>query len=437
MYNLITKKPALPCFLCFIYALVNPLDFRLMGMRVTGGEPIALIGIIILLQYLPIIPLRPIFRSVVIILLYIVGTAVSDLVIHQNHYELFLRGVAKPLFILMIFLFFYICFCLNPKSYKYYLYTAPFAILIYLIRPPKDEFEESVTVYNYFVSVIGPVLFLNVRLVSSVLYTKARLLSVLCFLALAPLMALYGSRSDAFLCILVAVIFFVVMLIKRTRYTGGVGKGKMIFTGCVALLTILGIYNIYIFAAPKGYLGEMQMMKYERQTQTVFGNSPLGLILSGRTQSVALFLAGKENPIWGLGSWPDIYTYYVEALAYADNSLALDRFVDNVPYLHASGHSAVLGSWASCGIFGLIFWLYLAIKASVIFKNVIVNETLLTPWLIPACVMFYWHWAFSPIGTGARQGAGIFLALSAAFFSVKASDHVRAAYYEAFKIPKK
>ena len=82
-----------------------------------------------------------------------------------------------------------------------------------------------------------------------------------------------------------------------------------------------------------------------------------------------------------------------------------------------------------------MFWLYLAFIVSKVMLRLIRDETLLTAWYIPACIFFYWHWAFSPIGTGTRQGAGIMIALYAAFLAANSIPEVRMRFYRECRLP--
>jgi hypothetical protein len=84
---------------------------------------------------------------------------------------------------------------------------------------------------------------------------------------------------------------------------------------------------------------------------------------------------------------------------------------------------------------GALFWLYIAYVVYRIFLKIMQDETLATPWFLPACIFFYWHWAFSPIGTGARQSAGIYLALYAAFFSTSSLAYIRGKFYQQCRLP--
>lgn len=432
------QRVTLPCWLCLLYSLVNPLDFRFLGPRMTGGEVVAFIGIFLLLPSLGRINFKPLLLPFAILALYAIGVICSDLIYHNNYFELFYRGFAKPLFIIMIALFFYTCFSLAPRSILFYLYGIPLAILIYLIRPPKDEVLETATAYNLFVSQYGPVLLTWARFAGATLYSKSKLIAAIPFFALLPIMGLFGSRSDALLCFLAGSAFVAMAFLKDPRRPRmHLSFAKLSGVAAVVTIAISSFYVFYIYAAPSGLLGEMQKQKFTQQTQTRFGASPLGLLMSGRTEAVAMALAIKDSPVFGLGSWPVLTDYYYEAADYSGDSRAVKLLLASGGGGRSSGHSAILGSWTTVGFMGAIFWFYLAYVVYRIFLRLIRDETLLTAWYLPMIFFFYWHWAFSPIGTGARQGAGIFIAMYAAFFAASSIPSVRARFYRECRLPGK
>lgn len=430
------QRVTLPCWLCLLYSLVNPLDFRLLGPRMTGGEVVAVLGLFLLLPQITRVNFKPLLVPMSILSLYAIGVICSDLIYHHNYIELFYRGFAKPLFIGMLALFFYICFSLAPRSILFYLYGIPLAILIYLIRPPKDEVLETATAYNLFVSQVGPVLIVWARFIGASLYARSKVMAALPFFALLPIMALFGSRSDALLCFLAGTAFVAMAFLKgRNRPRIRLTFAKLAGVGTVALLTISSFYVFYIYAAPSGLLGDMQKQKFAAQTQTRFGASPLGLFLSGRTEAVALGLAVVDNPLFGLGSWPILTDYYYKASEFSGDAKAIKRLLADGGGGRSSGHSAILGAWATAGILAAVFWLYLAYIVYRILLRLIRDETMLTAWYLPMIFFFYWHWAFSPIGTGARQGAGIYIAMYAAFFAANSIPAVRMRFYKECRLP--
>jgi hypothetical protein len=429
-------RVTLPCWLCLLYSLVNPFDFRLIAARVTGGEAVALFGLVLLLPQFAKVNFRPLLVPVCMVVLYAFGVIACDLY-NDNYMQLFMRGIAKPMFIGMIMLFFYVCFSLAPRSILFYLYALPIAVLVFLVRAPKDVLDEGyITEYNRFVTQFGPILITWARLGGAVIYAKSKLLAGAVYAVLFVFLALFSSRSDALLAFMVGGIFVLLAFIKdpqraRIRIT----TGKIVLIGIVGLMFMSLFYGAYVYGAPRGMFGEMQREKFVKQSQTQFGASPVGLVLSGRTESVALLLAGADRPIFGLGSWPILTDYYYEASAYSGDSRAIKMLLDSGGGGRSSGHSAVLGGWVTAGILGLCFWLYLAYIVYRIFLKIVQDETLLTPWFLPACIFFYWHWAFSPIGTGARQGAGIMLATYAAFLATNSIPSVRARFYRECRLP--
>lgn len=426
----------LPCWLCLMYSLVNPFDFRFLGARLTGGEVVAMLGLLMLLPQFPKVSFKPLLVPFTMIALYAVGVIACD-VYNDNYMELFIRGFAKPVVVGIICLFFYVCFSLAPRSLLFYLYALPIAVLVFIFRAPKDVLDEGyITDYNRFVSQYGPILIMWARFGGATVYAKSKLLAGGIYGLVFVVLALFSSRSDALLAFMTGAIFVVLAFIKDPRRARiRITTGKIALMGIVAVVLMSLFYSVYVIGAPRGYFGEMQREKYEKQTQTQLGASPVGLVLSGRTEAVALLLAGLDRPIFGLGSWPVLTDYYYDASAFSGDSKAVRLLLASGGGGRSSGHSAILGAWVTAGILGAVFWLYIAYVVYRIFLKLVQDETLATPWFLPTCIFFYWHWAFSPIGTGARQGAGIYLALYAAFFAAYSLPHLRARFYKECRLP--
>ena len=429
-------RVTLPCWLCLLYALSNPFDFRLLGPRMTGGEVVASFGLVLLLPQFAKVNFRPLVVPIIMIILYALGAIVCDLY-HDNDLEFFMRGFAKPLFIGVICLFFYVCFSLAPRSLLFYLYALPLAVLVFIFRAPKDLLEESyIGEYKRFVSQYGPILILWARFGGSLGYAKSKLVPAVIYGVLFVVLASFSSRSDAMLAFVTGAIFLFLAFSKsrkRLRFKFSIRRGLLIAILIGVFVSIF--YGAYIYGAPRGYFGDMQREKFATQSQTRFGTSPIGFIMSGRTKSVAALLAIADHPMLGLGSRPSLMNYYYEATSYSGDSKEIESLLHKGNFSYSSGHSSVLGAWLAAGIFGALFWLYLAYVVLRNLYKILQYETLATPWFLPAFIFFYWHWAFSPIGTGARQSAGIYLALYAAFFSASSLAYIRGQFYQQCRLP--
>ena len=271
----------LPCWLCLMYSLVNPFDFRFLGARLTGGEVVAMLGLLMLLPQFPKVSFKPLLVPFTMIALYAVGVIACD-VYNDNYMELFIRGFAKPVVVGIICLFFYVCFSLAPRSLLFYLYALPIAVLVFIFRAPKDVLDEGyITDYNRFVSQYGPILIMWARFGGATVYAKSKLLAGGIYGLVFVVLALFSSRSDALLAFMTGAIFVVLAFIKDPRRARiRITTGKIALMGIVAVVLMSLFYSVYVIGAPRGYFGEMQREKYEKQTQTQLGASTVGLVLS-------------------------------------------------------------------------------------------------------------------------------------------------------------
>lgn len=124
---------------------------------------------------------------------------------------------------------------------------------------------------------------------------------------------------------------------------------------------------LYQTAATSGWLGEEALKKYEGQTK---GNTSMwALIMGGRMESFAGFLACIDKPIIGFGPWARDTKGYVRDFIFKFGTdedkdawilseyYAMQTGTYGMPTL-LPGHSHIEMFWISYGIFGLIFWLY-------------------------------------------------------------------------------
>ena len=70
------QRVTLPCYLCMLYSLVNPLDFRFMGPRMTGGEVVAIFGLFLLLPQIGRVNFKPLLLPFFVLALYALGVIV-------------------------------------------------------------------------------------------------------------------------------------------------------------------------------------------------------------------------------------------------------------------------------------------------------------------------------------------------------------------------
>ena len=129
------------------------------------------------------------------------------------------------------------------------------------------------------------------------------------------------------------------------------------------LFFVIGFASSYIYkyAVKRGYLGEVEEIKYARQTER--GEGIFALILSGRSDFFISMFAAFDRPILGWGTHAlDMNGYMVDfARKYGtdkgmEDALRWAKIMGGTPRLPM--HSHLTGFWCWHGIFGGLFWLY-------------------------------------------------------------------------------
>ena len=197
---------------------------------------------------------------------------------------------------------------------------------------------------------------------------------------------------------------------------------RHLFVVSASLLVGLSMaYGLYTWAAPKGYLGELQEKKFEGQANmSRFGNTPWGLILTGRHSVYAAVLGVLDRPFLGVGAWSggETFDYYIEAvydLGFDVDADSLAAQLDSNSFgaaVSGAGHSVIFGEWLEQGIGAAVFWIAAWVMYAKLFLYFFRKPSMLTPLLGASFLGFTWGWLFSPIGVSTRITIGLILAFT-------------------------
>ena len=173
---------------------------------------------------------------------------------------------------------------------------------------------------------------------------------------------------------------------------------------CVAIIGIFCMYTLYRVAATQGWLSDEALDKYEYQTAGKSGI--MSLVMGGRGDSFIGLLACRDKPIVGWGPWAEDvgWRYRDEFLSKYGNEndyrillrVMNENYYDSGKRNLISAHAYITEFWVWCGIFGLLFWLY------VIF--VLIRYLRQDSWVVPQWFMwiasaipgYFWGIFFSP-----------------------------------------
>ena len=386
------------------------------GVRIPVGELLAFASISFLLGSVKWNHYQvPLFSVVAVLGLWFFGVCISDFIngIPLNY---FLKGLAKPVWCGLWMLFF---IGVLSRDYRA-LYAYPIGLTVaglqnYFFPQAWTTYYVSAGEYEAaafgLVPLVLPVL-LSVSLYS---YHKLPLLSAFIYLIGAFLFAyLSVPRSTTAICLLIFLVLLYIWSLKLRRVqVRKIPFVRVFLFGVLFFCLSYLIFEIYVWAASNGWMGEFQRQKLEAQSDTIFGNSLLGLLLDGRTSVFAAILAIIDRPLVGFGSWQANFLseYYLEAFNMIGTNAAEYQMLGSSGQLPGAGHSIFFGVWVENG---LIAALSLAIIGFWMFKellNVVFRENPFASLFVSMALFFSWSYFFSPFGVESRLVIGLLLAL--------------------------
>ncbi len=169
-----------------------------------------------------------------------------------------------------------------------------------------------------------------------------------------------GSGRSASLATFISVVL---ILIGRKDRRTMFSISKHVVLILISLIMVIFIFKIgYQFAAPRGWLGEEAVKKFERITNNR-NNGFLGFLISGRLHTFIGLRACFDRPIMGFGSKAiDRWGYTERMLDRYGNAQDYENYINAVKtgMSHSiPAHSHIVASWLDCGIFGLVLWCYI------------------------------------------------------------------------------
>lgn len=413
--NILDKKFSLGlCSLLFCVGALSQFDVTLIA-RVPLSELLAFGSIPFLLSGARYGKIAHRLTPVIgVLLIWVLGIILSDL-FNDFYFLRFIRAFMKPLFCGFWMLFFIGVILRDFRAIMFYPMGKVLAGVQNYLAP--RSFSEGYMQAGGYEAVsygLMPIITASCLAVALLLYRKSRLWAVVMFLSAAcAILALGAPRSAAGITILNAgTIFYIWWTRSRGRKIYHLTKGRLFALGSLAVVGALSIYYAYVFAAGAGWLGELQYAKLINQQDTVFGSSPLGLILGGRTYVFAAILAIIDQPLLGYGSWTGwmMSDYYFEAVSLVGtNATDLQRLTD-LGGGGMAGHSILFQGWLENGILCAIALCVIAYWVGREFLLMIACDNRITPWVVALSTSFAWAFLFSPFGVGTRVMIGLFLA---------------------------
>ena len=359
-----------------------------------------------------ILRLAPVFLT---FLLWFFGVIISDF-INNTPTDFFVRGIMKPIFSFLWLLFFLNLIRIEHRA-LFFLPAGLFFAALQNFFFPRGYSMEFVSSDGYAAVSVGlvPVLAALALAASSYIYTRNKLLAAAPFVICAIIMMVAGAPRSAFALLLLnagLIVYIEVTERKFSRRSLMRQLGKLFILFTISVVGMLLIFYGYVLMASHGLLGELHLKKFEAQSSTIFGASPLGLIMSGRAYVFAAILAIIDNPFIGYGSWSGVFM--TDFYFYAISLLETDVSVINRSLLlntGKAGHSILFTAWMENGILAglamiiICYWIFKEyLKVFLIGSNY-------GPLLITFGTSYLWAFLFSPFGIPERMTIGLFLAI--------------------------
>jgi len=242
----------------------------------------------------------------------------------------------------------------------------------------------------------------------------AALVSIICMADAIVSLALTARNN--FLAEFVAAVLLASTLFSPTRRILHIAIIRYPIAGVAGGLLAIYLAGLaYVTLAESGTLGSTAYEKL--QTQQVRGVDPvLGLFIGGRSEYNTSFVAIKDSPIFGHGSWfrsAYYYSYYVDSVHQFGSPEQINQVDSTVSVGEplVPTHSHLFGSWVESGIIGAVFWL-LALWTSfrALQRSVDLTSTIHVI-VIVTFFQFVWNILFSPFGGSARLSAAVLIVL--------------------------
>jgi hypothetical protein len=386
------------------------------GVRIPVGELLAFVSLPFLLQSIRwSVYQTSLFSASAVLVVWIFAVCLSDF-INGTSLNFFVKGLAKPIWC-ALWMFFFIG--VLARDYRA-LYAYPAGSVVaglqnYFFPQAWTEYYFSRGDYNSTAFGSVPLITTLILFIAVYAYRKSPLISAIAYFLCAFFFVYLGAqRGTTAICLLVFLTLAYMWSLRLRQI-----RIRKIPVGRVILILIFffgasyAIFEAYVLIASHGWMGEMQQQKLEAQSDTIFGNSLLGLILDGRTAVFAAMLAIMDRPFLGFGSWQANFLseYYFEAFSIVGTSALEYQRLGSSGISAGVGHSIFFSAWVENGLLAAIS---LAIIGYWMFKellNVVFKDNPFAPLFISMALFFFWGYFFSPFGVESRLVIGLFLAL--------------------------
>lgn len=384
-----------------------------MAIRMPISELLAFGSLPFLINSVDFSPYLPRLKVVIgLLVLWLLGSVISDFA-NANLFQRALRGFSKPIFVFLWTLFFVI---ILQKDYRLLLFgvLGEFLSSIQNYLLPQSFTAEYISAGGYEAAAFGltPIIEASFMCAAAWFYIKYKLFSATSYFLMALVFALIGApRSQMAMALMSSFMIGYLWWTLSGRRGIQLSFSRLAILALLSAVALYGIYELYVVLAQNGTLGEYHQEKLKMQSKTIFGDSPLGLLLGGRPQFFGALVALMDYPLLGSGSWTAVFMtdYFYEAMVMVGTDDSIDKTMERGA-LVGVGHSIVLQAWLENGFLALISLLGILWISTKVFLKTLRYDNFLTPIILSSFLAIFWSFWFSPFDTNARQVFGMFLA---------------------------
>ena len=352
--------------------------------------------------------------------LNLVGIVVSDLLGDVPFMDT-MKGVAKPVFILLLAINFGLLF-VHGVRFLIPIYFGFFvgSVLHLFFNTGDDLYDFSLSSmdYAFFVFRVSTAVNLSAGIAGFYLLKVNRFLGLVPMVVAMVISVVFSSRSAM-------VVWFAATcaLIYATRWTAinwvSVYSPKRVIWAFFSGSFVLGMisYLIHIEVSKLDLLSQTSKQKANiEQLDNSIGYGPIGLLMAGRAEVVGSILMIADSPIIGHGTSSLCGDYFVRAFHLANQRRTADSAQLDAEMRHEkimTGHSIMFHSWASHGILALPLWLFILSSLFRSLTVLLLVKSPYTPFLVLQVISLFWDIFFSPLAVQTRA----WIPLSLAFFA--------------------
>jgi hypothetical protein len=388
---------------------------------------------------------RVLRNAILFLFLHMIAVALSDFIADVPADD-FRRSIAKPIFILGLLVNFSLLFAFGTR------YIIPLWIglvcstaLHMFFNSSGDPYDYSLSSmqYAFYVFRVMPFVGLFASLACYFYYDRFKPLAILALLTSAGLSVFLSGRSAIFAYLLAIGMVLYSMWIRTTPWEQVLRPGRSLLQlGLISVVVAMGSFYMYTYIATQGLLGDSAKQKSNmRELDNKIGYGPIGLIMSGRAETVASLLMIMDSPIFGHGSTSAGGAYYLKAFQLAGVKKFEEKDIPGIQYGRVNGgHSIVFSHWAANGLLTVPFWGYVVIR---LIRLAIVLCLAKDPLIGLFAILFAgmsWDLVFSPLSVMMRSYVPMILAFSAFYvplLEAKARAHLSRQYTVGIFSPKR